>query len=130
MHPIKCGCSDKPRPAIVAFNVNTEHKVMPVNKDVRLVLQYDVEAVGEEALTPPWIDIKTYPNSANTLIRQSSMKSKNCTRNGQTHLLQRSSTSTAERASRADISGNDPAHSLPATTLTFPKFRRCYSYLL
>lgn len=48
MHPAPLhGCKD-PQPVIVAFYTDTEHKVMPVTKGVRLVLQYDVEVIGEK----------------------------------------------------------------------------------
>jgi hypothetical protein len=36
------------KPVVVAFYTDTEHKVMPVTKGVRLVLQYDIEVIGEE----------------------------------------------------------------------------------
>ncbi|KAJ8587357.1 hypothetical protein M405DRAFT_934747 [Rhizopogon salebrosus TDB-379] len=38
----------KPRPVIVAFYTGMENKIMPVTKGVQLVLQYDVEVVGEQ----------------------------------------------------------------------------------
>jgi Rps23 Pro-64 3,4-dihydroxylase Tpa1-like proline 4-hydroxylase len=42
-HSKKSG--DELRPVVVAFYTDTEHKVMPVTKGTRLVLQYDVEAI-------------------------------------------------------------------------------------
>ncbi|KAG2036711.1 hypothetical protein BDR03DRAFT_959206 [Suillus americanus] len=45
MHPKKSG--DEIRPVVVAFYTDTEHKVMPVTKGTRLVLQYDVEVVEQ-----------------------------------------------------------------------------------
>ncbi|KAJ8595151.1 hypothetical protein M405DRAFT_701889, partial [Rhizopogon salebrosus TDB-379] len=41
------GHEHRPRPVIVAFYTNMEHKVMPVTKGVQLVLQYEVEVIGE-----------------------------------------------------------------------------------
>ncbi|KAG1857491.1 hypothetical protein F4604DRAFT_1659348, partial [Suillus subluteus] len=43
MHPKKF--DDKIRPVVVAFYTDIEHKVMPVTKGTRLVLQYDVEVI-------------------------------------------------------------------------------------
>ncbi|KAG2357217.1 hypothetical protein BDR07DRAFT_1298273, partial [Suillus spraguei] len=40
LHPKKSG--DKLCPVVVAFYTDTEHKVVPVTKGTRLVLQYDV----------------------------------------------------------------------------------------
>ncbi|KAG1857494.1 hypothetical protein F4604DRAFT_1589894, partial [Suillus subluteus] len=40
LHPKKSG--DEIRPVVVAFYTDIEHKVMPVTKGTRLVLQYDV----------------------------------------------------------------------------------------
>lgn len=44
-HSKKSG--DQLQPVVVAFYTDTEHKVMPVTKGTRLVLQYDVEAVEQ-----------------------------------------------------------------------------------
>ncbi|KAG2357221.1 hypothetical protein BDR07DRAFT_1380280 [Suillus spraguei] len=38
---------DQLRPVVVAFYTDTEHKVVPVTKGTRLVLQYDVEVVQQ-----------------------------------------------------------------------------------
>ncbi|KAG1881171.1 hypothetical protein F4604DRAFT_1746875 [Suillus subluteus] len=56
MHPTKS--VDKLRPVVVAFYTDTEHKVMPVTKGTRLVLQYDVEVVEQ----PPreWVPPPSY----------------------------------------------------------------------
>ncbi|OAX33690.1 hypothetical protein K503DRAFT_504095 [Rhizopogon vinicolor AM-OR11-026] len=48
MHPTSTSESRDPRPVIVAFYTDMEHKIMPVTKGVRVVLQYDVEVIGEE----------------------------------------------------------------------------------
>ncbi|OJA11755.1 hypothetical protein AZE42_06318 [Rhizopogon vesiculosus] len=47
MHPVPLRGQEL-RPIVVAFYTDTEHKVMPVTKGVRVVLQYNVEVVGEE----------------------------------------------------------------------------------
>ncbi|OJA08729.1 hypothetical protein AZE42_11846 [Rhizopogon vesiculosus] len=45
MHPTTI--QNKSRPLVAAFYTDTEHKVMPVTNGVRLILQYDVEVIGE-----------------------------------------------------------------------------------
>ncbi|OAX33689.1 hypothetical protein K503DRAFT_504053 [Rhizopogon vinicolor AM-OR11-026] len=49
IHPttIRTSSDNKLKPVVVAFYADTEYKVMPVTKGVQLVLQYDVEVVGE-----------------------------------------------------------------------------------
>ncbi|OJA11416.1 hypothetical protein AZE42_05746 [Rhizopogon vesiculosus] len=51
IHPTRTSGSRDLRPVIVAFYTDMEHKVMPVTKGVRVVLQYDVEVIGE--VPPP-----------------------------------------------------------------------------
>ncbi|KAG1738780.1 hypothetical protein EDB19DRAFT_1982378, partial [Suillus lakei] len=58
IHPTKYSTKsgDELRPVVVAFYTDTEHKVMPVTKGSRLVLQYDVEVVEQpsrEWVSPP-----------------------------------------------------------------------------
>jgi len=48
MHPAPIQDKLKLKPVVVAFYTDTEHKVMPVTKGVRLVFQYDIEVVGEK----------------------------------------------------------------------------------
>jgi hypothetical protein len=57
-HSKKSG--DELRPVVVAFYTDTEHKVMPVTKGTRLVLQYDVEAVEQpsERIAPSYTPLK------------------------------------------------------------------------
>ncbi|KAG0700949.1 hypothetical protein DFH29DRAFT_1080375 [Suillus ampliporus] len=85
MHPTKL--DNSLRPVVVAFYTDIEHKVMPVTKGSRLVLQYDVEVVGElppaQELSPGYqpledadmrrrriaFHFKTYPNLDQELIQ-------------------------------------------------------------
>jgi hypothetical protein len=85
MHPKKSG--DKIRPVIVAFYTDIEHKVMPVTKGTRLVLQYDVEVIEQpppDGIVPPSYTplnkavyrhrhiashINTYPNLDQKLVQ-------------------------------------------------------------
>ncbi|KAG1731129.1 hypothetical protein EDB19DRAFT_1738854, partial [Suillus lakei] len=60
MHPVRPQDSEELSPLIVAFYTDTEHKVMPVTKGVRLVLQFDVEVFNE---LPP-DDMETSLSSA------------------------------------------------------------------
>ncbi|KAG2115494.1 hypothetical protein DEU56DRAFT_841032 [Suillus clintonianus] len=46
MHPTRLPGKEGLSPVVVGFYTDTEHKVMPVTKGVRLVLQFDVEVVG------------------------------------------------------------------------------------
>ncbi|KAG1897693.1 uncharacterized protein F5891DRAFT_1047019 [Suillus fuscotomentosus] len=84
-HPRKSG--EELHPVVVAFYTDTEHKVMPVTKGTRLVLQYDVEVVEqppEDGITPPSYTpmeraflrhqhieshINTYPNLDQKLVQ-------------------------------------------------------------
>ncbi|KAG2055002.1 hypothetical protein BDR06DRAFT_353091 [Suillus hirtellus] len=89
MHPTKHlrKSVEELRPVVIAFYTDTEHKVMPVTKGTRLVLQYDVELVEQSSryrIKPPSYTpmqqaflrhqhiashINTYPNLDQKLVQ-------------------------------------------------------------
>ncbi|KAG2091959.1 uncharacterized protein F5147DRAFT_722671 [Suillus discolor] len=65
MHPTKH--SEELQPVVVAFYTDTEHKVMPVTKGTRLVLQYDVELA--EQVPRSWIQLPSYTPMQQAFLR-------------------------------------------------------------
>ncbi|OAX33691.1 hypothetical protein K503DRAFT_804176 [Rhizopogon vinicolor AM-OR11-026] len=54
LHPTTSRHSKNLRPVIVAFDKDTEYKVMPVTKGTQLMLQYDVNVIGEMPQLSPY----------------------------------------------------------------------------
>ncbi|OJA18536.1 hypothetical protein AZE42_11979 [Rhizopogon vesiculosus] len=54
LHPTRSRHLKKLRPVIVAFDKDMEYKVMPVIKGIQLMLQYDVNVIGETPQLSPY----------------------------------------------------------------------------
>lgn len=72
LHPKKSG--DKLCPVVVAFYTDTEHKVVPVTKGTRLVLQYDVEVVDKSP--EDWVPTPSYTPLERAVQRQQDIASR------------------------------------------------------